>query len=56
MASQTRAELALKDLQNFFPFAKRPQQDRDGADIEGVRPEPKQMRRDAIQLSQNRPI
>src|SRR5262249_34082377 len=54
MTGQARAELALEDLENFFALTKRPQQNRNSADVQRVCSQPEQMRSNSIQLSKNR--
>src|SRR6185437_10576175 len=51
---QARTKLSLENLQNLFALTQGPEQNSDGADVECVRGEPEQVRRDAIKLGQNR--
>src|ERR1051325_8773834 len=53
MTRQTRAKLPFEDLENLFAFAQRPEQNGDRADVERVRCEPQQVRRDAIEFGKN---
>src|SRR6266496_3011812 len=51
---QPCAKLSLKNFQNLFALAKCPEKNRDCSDVQRMRSQPKQIRRDAIQLSKDR--
>src|SRR4030095_739576 len=54
MTGKTRAKLSFKYLEYLFAFAQRPQQHCYRTDVQGVSCQPKQVRCDGVEFSQDR--